>query len=81
VVIVMHVLVHPSPWEGASGARSVACRVFPTAGVAGCVYPPASGNQTHGIQPIFFFCGKGPRSRSYGHTAALRLIVLPSDEN
>jgi hypothetical protein len=28
---------------------------------------------------VSFLCGKGPRSRSYGHTAALRLIVLPSD--
>jgi hypothetical protein len=27
------------------------------------------------------FCGEGPRSRSYGHTAALRLIVQPCDED
>jgi hypothetical protein len=27
------------------------------------------------------FCGEGPRSRSYGRTAALRLIVQPSDED
>jgi hypothetical protein len=30
---------------------------------------------------IFFFCGEGPRSRSYGRTAALRLIVQPYDED
>jgi hypothetical protein len=29
----------------------------------------------------FFFCGEGPRSRSYGLTAALRLIVQPCDED
>ena len=29
----------------------------------------------------FFFCGEGPRSRCYGHTAALRLIVQPCDED
>jgi hypothetical protein len=28
-----------------------------------------------------FFCGEGPRSRCYGRTAALRLIVQPCDEN
>jgi hypothetical protein len=28
-----------------------------------------------------FFCGEGPRSRSYGRTAALRLIVEPCDED
>jgi hypothetical protein len=28
-----------------------------------------------------FFCGEGPRSRSYGRTAALRLIVQPCDED
>ena len=27
-----------------------------------------------------FFCGEGPRSRCYGRTAALRLIVQPCDE-
>jgi hypothetical protein len=27
------------------------------------------------------FCGEGPRSRSYGRTAALRLIVQPCDED
>jgi hypothetical protein len=26
-----------------------------------------------------FFCGEGPRSRRYGRTAALRLLVQPSD--
>jgi hypothetical protein len=30
-------------------------------------------------QSAFFFCGEGPRSRSYGHTAALKLIVQPCD--
>jgi hypothetical protein len=29
----------------------------------------------------FFFCGEGPRCRSYGRTAALRLIVQPCDED
>jgi hypothetical protein len=29
----------------------------------------------------FFFCGEGPRSRCYGCTAALRLIVQPCDED
>jgi hypothetical protein len=28
-----------------------------------------------------FFCGEGPRSRCYGRTAALRLIVQPFDED
>jgi hypothetical protein len=28
---------------------------------------------------VFFVCGKGPRSRSYGRTAALRLLVQPCD--
>ena len=30
---------------------------------------------------VFFFCGEGPRSRSYGRTAALRLIMQPYDED
>jgi hypothetical protein len=29
----------------------------------------------------FFFCGERPRSRSYGRTVALRLIVQPCDED
>jgi hypothetical protein len=29
----------------------------------------------------FFFIIEGPRSRCYGRTAALRLIVQPYDEN
>jgi hypothetical protein len=29
----------------------------------------------------FFFSGKGPRSRRYGRTAALRLLVQPYDED
>jgi hypothetical protein len=28
-----------------------------------------------------FFSGEGPRSRRYGRTAALRLIVQPYDED
>jgi hypothetical protein len=32
-----------------------------------------------GVQIRIFF-GEGPRSRCYGRTAALRLIVQPSDE-
>jgi hypothetical protein len=32
------------------------------------------------IPEIRFFCGEGPRSRCYGRTAALRLIVQPCDE-
>jgi hypothetical protein len=27
------------------------------------------------------FCGEGPRGRSYGRTAALRLFVQPYDED
>jgi hypothetical protein len=30
---------------------------------------------------VFFFSGEGPRSRRYGRTAALRLIVQPYDED
>jgi hypothetical protein len=30
---------------------------------------------------IYFFCGEEPRSRSYGRTAALRLIVQHCDED
>jgi hypothetical protein len=30
---------------------------------------------------IIFFCGEGPRSRSYGRTAALRLIMQPCGED
>jgi hypothetical protein len=29
----------------------------------------------------FFFSGEGPRSRRYGRTAALRLLVQPCDED
>ena len=29
----------------------------------------------------FFFGGEGPRSRSYGRTAALSLILQPCDED
>ena len=30
---------------------------------------------------FFWGGGEGPRSRCYGHTSALRLIVQPSDED
>jgi hypothetical protein len=30
---------------------------------------------------LYFFSGEGPRSRRYGRTAALRLIVQPCDED
>jgi hypothetical protein len=30
---------------------------------------------------VSFFSGEGPRSRRYGRTAALRLIVQPCDED
>jgi hypothetical protein len=30
---------------------------------------------------LFFVCGEGPRSRRYGRTAALRLIVQPRVED
>jgi hypothetical protein len=30
---------------------------------------------------LFFLSGEGPRSRRYGRTAALRLIVQPCDED
>ena len=32
-------------------------------------------------QGVFFLRGEGPRSRCYGRTAALRLIVQPCDED
>jgi hypothetical protein len=31
--------------------------------------------------PGIFFSGEGPRSRRYGRTAALRLLVQPCDED
>jgi hypothetical protein len=30
---------------------------------------------------LFFLGGEGPRSRRYGRTAAMRLIVQPNDED
>ena len=33
------------------------------------------------LNNAFFSCGEGHRSRSYGRTAALRLIVQPCDED
>jgi hypothetical protein len=33
------------------------------------------------IPLLAFFCGEGPRSRCYGRTAALRLLVQPCDED
>jgi hypothetical protein len=36
---------------------------------------------TYRYAGLFSFCGKGPRSRSYGRTAALRLIVQPCDKD
>jgi hypothetical protein len=30
---------------------------------------------------LVFLCGEGPRSRNYGRTAALRIIVQPCDED
>jgi hypothetical protein len=30
---------------------------------------------------LFYFCGEGPRSRCYGRTVVLRLIVQPCDED
>jgi hypothetical protein len=35
------------------------------------------------VIPVFaiFFSGEGPRSRRYGRTAALRLLVQPCDED
>jgi hypothetical protein len=33
------------------------------------------------VQELFFFSGEGPRSRRYGRTAAVRLIVQPYDED
>jgi hypothetical protein len=32
-------------------------------------------------KPYFFFSGEGPRSRLYGRTAAMRLVVQPYDED
>jgi hypothetical protein len=34
-----------------------------------------------GRYSFFFLSGEGPRSRRYGRTAALRLIVQPYDED
>jgi hypothetical protein len=33
------------------------------------------------LTSTFFLSGEGPRSRRYGRTAALRLIVQPYDED
>jgi hypothetical protein len=33
------------------------------------------------LRDLPFFCGEGPRSKCYGRTAALRLIVQPCDED
>jgi hypothetical protein len=33
------------------------------------------------VKNFFFILGEGPRSKSYGRTAALRLIVQPCDED
>jgi hypothetical protein len=33
------------------------------------------------LNMTFFLFGEGPRSRRYGRTAALRLIVQPCDED
>jgi hypothetical protein len=38
-------------------------------------------SQACSMQLCFFFSGEGPRSRSYGRTAAMRLIVQPYDED
>jgi hypothetical protein len=41
----------------------------------------AHSEQQHHINDLSFcFCGEGPRSRRYGRTAALRLIVQLCDE-
>jgi hypothetical protein len=43
---------------------------------------PPDGNRQFTVHSTFsFFFGEGPRSRSYGRTAALRLIVQPYDED
>jgi hypothetical protein len=33
------------------------------------------------LRRVFFLCGEGPRSRCYGRTAALRLLMQPCDED
>ena len=33
------------------------------------------------MELVSFFCGEGPRSRSYESTAVLRLIVQPCNED
>jgi hypothetical protein len=38
-------------------------------------------NLTVRFHEVFFFSGEGPRSRRYGRTAAIRLIVQPYDED
>jgi hypothetical protein len=46
--------------------------------VGNSIYP---NNTVCHILHTFFGGGEGPRSRSYGRTAALRLIVQPCDED
>jgi hypothetical protein len=38
------------------------------------------GLKLEDVGAVFFLSGEGPRSRRYGRTAALRLIVQPYDE-
>jgi hypothetical protein len=44
---------------------------------------PTNAQITKKVQSAlyFFLVGEGPRSRCYGRTAALRLIVQPCDED
>jgi hypothetical protein len=35
----------------------------------------------HKLLSCVFFSGEGPRSRRYGHTAAMKLIAQPYDED
>jgi hypothetical protein len=38
-------------------------------------------NEQQPLSAELFFSGEGPRSRRYGRTAALRLLVQPCDED
>jgi hypothetical protein len=53
-----------------SGSNSFTC------GTSTCVNTKSNGNSD-----FLFVSGEGPRSRRYGRTAALRLLVQPCDED
>jgi hypothetical protein len=51
---------------------------------AACLHVTYISRLVQGFEVLnvsFFFCGEGPRSRRYGRTAALRLLVKPCDDD